>query len=193
MSDRAHVLRVRDGEEATRDLLAPGVGIFTPAVAKGQLVSPGLLLGTLEVLGVQEQLLVPDRVLGRVSKHAAEGSSRVPVQYGDVLATIAAASVAGATGGLVEPSPKQQGALSFVAPMSGRFYSRPSPNEPPFIGEGDTIRKGQTIGLLEVMKTFNRLVYQGDALPEEASVESVVPGDGDDVARGDVILTLTER
>ena len=55
---------------------------------------------------------------------------------------------------------------------------------------------GQTIGLLEVMKTFNRLVYQGDGLPARALVEKIVPGDGDDVARGDVILLLgsaTER
>jgi hypothetical protein len=40
------------------------------------------------------------------------------------------------------------------------------------------------------MKTFNRLVYQGDALPERAKVERIVPKEGDDVVRGDVILAL---
>jgi acetyl-CoA carboxylase biotin carboxyl carrier protein len=74
--------------------------------------------------------------------------------------------------------------------MSGRFYSRPSPNDPPFVSAGEIVQRGQTIGLLEVMKTFNRLVYQGDALPERAVVEKIVPGEGDDVVRGDVILAL---
>ncbi|MGB5809260.1 MAG: biotin/lipoyl-containing protein, partial [Polyangiales bacterium] len=56
--------------------------------------------------------------------------------------------------------------------------------------EGDTVTRGQTVGLLEVMKTFNRLVYQGNDLPESAVVKAVVPADGDDVVRGDVILAL---
>ena len=74
--------------------------------------------------------------------------------------------------------------------MSGRFYSRPSPNEPAFVSAGDTVADGQNIGLLEVMKTFNRLVYQGDGLPDRATVERIVPNDGDDVVRGDPILLL---
>jgi hypothetical protein len=40
------------------------------------------------------------------------------------------------------------------------------------------------------MKTFNRLVYQGDTLPGQATVERIVPNEGDDVVRGDVILAL---
>ena len=74
--------------------------------------------------------------------------------------------------------------------MSGRFYSRPSPTEAPFVVEGDAVHHGQTIGLLEVMKTFNRLVYQGESLPTKAIVEKIVPSDGDDVIRGDAILLL---
>jgi biotin carboxyl carrier protein len=52
------------------------------------------------------------------------------------------------------------------------------------------VQHGKTVGLLEVMKTFNRLVYQGDALPAQATVEKIVPNEGDDVVRGDVILAL---
>ena len=46
------------------------------------------------------------------------------------------------------------------------------------------------MGLLEVMKTFNRLVYQGDSLPGQAKVAQILPSDGDDVVRGDPILLL---
>ncbi|MGD8316349.1 MAG: hypothetical protein PVH21_10100 [Myxococcales bacterium] len=196
MSTDDHVLAMRAGEEDASELLAPSVGIFKAAVEKGQWVSPGQLLGTIEVLGVQHRLLAPNGLTGRVSRHRAEGVSRVPVQYGDSLFTVVAESLVGATAPQPDRPPEQEGALSFVAPMSGRFYSRPSPNEPPFVEQGETIRKGQTVGLLEVMKTFNRLVYGGDALPEQALVERFVPEDGDDVARGDVLLVLaptTER
>jgi acetyl-CoA carboxylase biotin carboxyl carrier protein len=183
-------VRVRDSGE-TSDLLAPTVGIFTPAVAEGELVSEGQSIGTVDVLGVLRELTVPDGIAGRITNRVGGGRSRVPVQYGDVLLTISTASMGKITKTSSAVSvDSTQGALSFVAPMSGRFYGRPSPTEPPFVAAGDTVQHGQTIGLLEVMKTFNRLVYQGEALPERATVQTIVPSDGDDVVRGDVILAL---
>jgi biotin carboxyl carrier protein len=40
------------------------------------------------------------------------------------------------------------------APIPGTFYRRPSPDQPVFKGEGDAVAVGDTIGLIEVMKTF---------------------------------------
>ena len=179
-------MREADG---SRQLLAPSVGIFTPSVREGQLVSGGQKIGTLELLSVSHVLVVPDGVAGRVIARIGGRLSRVPVQYGDVLLGLSSAELA-------DPSSSEagaelhSGALSFPAPMSGRFYGRPSPSEPPFVSPGDTVNQGQTIGLLEVMKTFNRLVYQGEGLPEQAVVEKVVVNDGDDVVRGEPILRL---
>jgi len=189
VSDAGHVLRARrDGE--TSNLLAPSVGIFTPSVVEGELVAAGQLVGTIDVLGVLRELTVPDGVAGRIANRLGERRSRVPVQYGDVLLTISTASMGKEAETGSAASADTEGVLSFVAPMSGRFYGRPSPAEPPFVAAGDTVQHGQTIGLLEVMKTFNRLVYQGDAVPERATVDRIVPADGDDVVRGDVILAL---
>lgn len=193
MSGDGHVLRARPGEGDGRDLLAPSVGVFTPVVVKGQLVSPGQSIGTIEVLGVSRPLLVPPGVTGEVTRRAGEGSSRVPVQYDDVLVRLTDASLSGPSVTPSEEPEAHDDTLSFVAPMSGRFYSRPSPTEPPFVSSGDTVAQGQTIGLLEVMKTFNRLVYQGETLPDRAVVERIVPEEGDDVARGDIILLLASN
>lgn len=190
MSDAAHVLRSCAGDEGTSNLLAPSVGIFTPVIAEGELVSAGQSIGTIEVLGVLRELTVPDGVAGRVVNRVGGGRSRVPVQYGDALLTVSTAAMGHVSEAASTATNETEGALSFVAPMSGRFYSRPSPTEPPFVAVGDIVQHGQTIGLLEVMKTFNRLVYQGDALPERATIERVVPNDGDDVIRGNVILAL---
>lgn len=190
MSRNAYVLGARSGEADTSDLLAPTVGVFTAKVREGQLVSAGQVLGSIDVLGVLSELRAPEGVAGRVTSRIGGARTRVPVQYGDPLFTISAASMAPVVKAGVVGNESSAAALSFTAPMSGRFYSRPSPNDPPFVSAGDIVQRGQTIGLLEVMKTFNRLVYQGDALPEQAVVEKIVPGEGDDVVRGDVILAL---
>lgn len=48
------------------------------------------------------------------------------------------------------------------SPIPGTFYRRPSPEEPPFKNEGDTVARGDTIGLVEVMKTFHEVKADGD-------------------------------
>jgi len=40
------------------------------------------------------------------------------------------------------------------SPLPGTFYRKPAPDQPPSIEDGASINEGDTIGLLEVMKTF---------------------------------------
>lgn len=190
MSSDGHVLRARPVDGEASELLSPSVGVFTPRVDVGGLVSAGQCVGTIDVLGVVSDLLVPDGVAGRIGGRIGGGRSRVPVQYGDSLMMISTVSMTGLSESVSDAKGEREGELSFPAPMSGRFYSRPSPGDPPFISPGDIVQRGQTVGLLEVMKTFNRLVYQGETLPERATVDKIVPNEGDDVVRGDAILAL---
>lgn len=190
MSAETHVLRARIDDAGEQRFDAPSVGIFAPAVREGDLVAAGQAIGTLEVLGVRRVMLLPEGAAGRVTHRIGRPLTRVPVQHGDTLVTLSSASVVSAGECATASDDSSDSAMTFDAPMSGRFYSRPSPQEARFVEEGDAIAKGQTVGLLEVMKTFNRLVYQGDALPERARVERIVPSDGDDVMRGDALLRL---
>ncbi|TFH32752.1 MAG: hypothetical protein E4H00_00685 [Myxococcales bacterium] len=190
MSARRVVLRALPRDGGASDLLATTVGVFAPAVTEGELVSAGQVVGTIDVLGVLRELTVPPGVAGRVTECAGGGRLRVPVEYGEALLVVSTTSMGDVAEETSSVSGDAQGALAFVAPMSGRFYSRPSPTEPPFVAPGDTVQTGQTVGLLEVMKTFNRLVYQGDGLPRQAKVERIVPAEGADVVRGDAILLL---
>lgn len=41
--------------------------------------------------------------------------------------------------------------------MSGIFYRKPSPEEPPFIELGDKVEKGDALGLVEMMKLFTTI------------------------------------
>ncbi|WP_131113502.1 acetyl-CoA carboxylase [Lichenihabitans psoromatis] len=45
-------------------------------------------------------------------------------------------------------------------PLPGTFYRRPSPDQPPFKTEGDTVAIGDTIGLVEVMKSFTTITAE---------------------------------
>lgn len=40
------------------------------------------------------------------------------------------------------------------SPIPGTFYRSPSPEAPPFVEDGASVSVGDTIGLIEVMKTF---------------------------------------
>ena len=44
-----------------------------------------------------------------------------------------------------------------LSPMGGTYYRSPAPGEPPFIREGDKVKKGQTICIIEAMKLMNEI------------------------------------
>jgi acetyl-CoA carboxylase biotin carboxyl carrier protein len=43
------------------------------------------------------------------------------------------------------------------APMIGTFYRKPSPDKDVFVKPGDTIKKGDTVCIIEAMKLFNEI------------------------------------
>ena len=47
-----------------------------------------------------------------------------------------------------------------VSPLPSTFYRRPTPDTPPFKAEVDSIAAGDTIGLVEVMKSFHAIQAQ---------------------------------
>ncbi len=51
------------------------------------------------------------------------------------------------------------------SPMVGTYYESPSPDKPPFVKVGQTVKAGETLGIIEAMKMFN---------PIEADVSGIV-------------------
>jgi acetyl-CoA carboxylase biotin carboxyl carrier protein len=49
----------------------------------------------------------------------------------------------------------QDGSVAVTAPLLGRFYSQPEPGAAPFVTIGSEVSEDTTVGLIEVMKTFN--------------------------------------
>ena len=50
---------------------------------------------------------------------------------------------------------KSNNNIIIKSPMIGTFYRSPNPESDPFINEGDSIKVGQTICIVEAMKLFN--------------------------------------
>jgi acetyl-CoA carboxylase biotin carboxyl carrier protein len=44
-----------------------------------------------------------------------------------------------------------------LSPLPGTFYRKPAPDQPPYKSEGDLVAIGDTIGLIEVMKSFHEV------------------------------------
>jgi acetyl-CoA carboxylase biotin carboxyl carrier protein len=49
------------------------------------------------------------------------------------------------------------GTVRIDAPMVGTFYRAASPEAAPFVSEGDTIKEGQTLCIIEAMKLMNEI------------------------------------
>jgi biotin carboxyl carrier protein len=46
-------------------------------------------------------------------------------------------------------------------PLPGTFYRRPSPQADAYVNEGDHVKPGDVVGLVEIMKSFHEI--QSDA------------------------------
>ena len=49
------------------------------------------------------------------------------------------------------------GSHTITSRTPGVFYHRPSPDAEPYVTEGSSVAEGDTIGLIEVMKTFREV------------------------------------
>lgn len=166
---------------------SPHPGWFSPAIANGELVSGGRVIGELEVLGRHLHLIVDESIEGRAKIDATPRA----VGYGDILlAVVAIAYVAVPGAPAHDAAPIETRGLVFRAPTSGRFYLRASPDKPPYVAVGVELAPGATVCLLEVMKTFNRVTYGGAGLPARARVTELLVADGADVNAGDALVAL---
>ena len=71
------------------------------------------------------------------------------------------------------------------SPMVGTAYIRPSPDADPFVKAGDKVKEGDTIVLVEAMKTFNPITA-----PKSGKIEELLVDDGQPVEFGEVLFII---
>jgi acetyl-CoA carboxylase biotin carboxyl carrier protein len=71
------------------------------------------------------------------------------------------------------------------SPMVGTAYLQASPEAPPFVQPGDKVKKGQTLLIVEAMKTMNPIQS-----PRDGVVKEVLVGDAQPVEFGEPLVLL---
>ena len=107
-------------------------------------------------------------------RHAAEqGLSKVTVTEGNFSITVEntpaeaatatstaaapAAAPAAAQESAAQPEEESYSGTVVSAPLVGTFYAANAPEEPPIVSVGDTVTKGQTLCIIEAMKSMNTI------------------------------------
>ena len=62
--------------------------------------------------------------------------------------------------------------VKVLSPMPGTFYRAPSPDDPPFVKEGDSVKKGDTLCIIEAMKIMNEIEADDNGVIKKILVDS---------------------
>jgi acetyl-CoA carboxylase biotin carboxyl carrier protein len=65
--------------------------------------------------------------------------------------------------------------LTIEAPMVGTFYRAPSPDAQPFVRDGDRVKKGQVVCIIEAMKLMNEIESKVAGRVVKVLVENTQP------------------
>ncbi|GBQ34044.1 acetyl-CoA carboxylase biotin carboxyl carrier protein [Acetobacter fabarum] len=71
------------------------------------------------------------------------------------------------------------------SPMVGVAYLTPDPSSPPFASEGQIVTAGQTLMLIEAMKTFNQI-----KAPKGGTLKAILVASGDPVEFGQPLAII---
>ena len=188
---RKAILVLAEREQDAWVLRAPAVGIWSRIPREGVGLR-GRNVGLLTQGTQRLRLLLPDDVGGSVHESPADRCHFVAVEWGQTLLRLADSGAAGTTPSVETGGSRAAagGAIELRAPTDGVFYHRPTPGAAPFVAPGDTIRFEQAIGLIEVMKTFTQVLYEGHGLPDPAVIEEILVGDGVEVRSGEPLLRV---
>ena len=121
---------------------------------------------------------------------AREVTMAAPVQYAAAPAA-APAPVAAAPAAPQAAMPSDPATIvarsgeEVKSPMVGTAYLQASPEAPPFVQPGDKVKKGQTLLIVEAMKTMNPIQS-----PRDGVVVEVLVGDAQPVEFGEPLVLL---
>lgn len=119
----------------------------------------------------------------------AKTLTSAPVHYAAPVAAaapapVAAAPAAQAPAAEAAAAPRRSGEV-VKSPMVGTVYMQPQPDAPPFIKVGDTIQAGQTLMIVEAMKTMNPI-----PAPKGGKIVEILVEDAQPVEFGEPLVVI---
>jgi acetyl-CoA carboxylase biotin carboxyl carrier protein len=192
MAELKIAARIEEGEGQSFLIRSPSVGVVDAMPALGLYLNPMEGFLALRILGRRHLVLLPRGVQGRVSERFVEGSS-VPVEYNQPLLRLRAGLEASEAERERIGASTGAGATDLIAvpsPSDGIFYRRPGPESPSYVEVGQSIGRGAVLGLVEVMKSFNQILYGGPGLPERGVVAAILVEDSCEVKFGQPLFRI---
>ena len=138
------------------------------------------LAGLLDETGLTEIEIEQDNFRIRVSRAATTVSARVAPLAGP-LAGLAAAEAKAA----IAPASPANHPGAVKSPMVGTAYRSSAPNAPAFVEVGTVVKQGQTVLIIEAMKTMNQIPS-----PRAGTVKEILVGDGQPVEYGEPLMII---
>jgi acetyl-CoA carboxylase biotin carboxyl carrier protein len=117
----------------------------------------------------------------RVARNVSVAAS-VPAAYLPAAAAAPAAVGAAASGAMADPA-KHPGVVP--SPMVGTAYWSPEPGAKPFVEVGTKVSAGQTLLIIEAMKTMNQIPS-----PRAGTVTQILVEDGQPVEFGEPLVII---
>ena len=131
------------------------------------------LIELVEESGIDELEIREGEESVRISRH-----SKTPAQQYYAPAPMpapAAAPVAAPVAAAEAPSAPKLNGTVVKSPMVGTFYRTPAPTSPAFVEVGQTVKKGDTICIVEAMKMMNHIEAEVSGVIESILVENGQP------------------
>ena len=132
-----------------------------------------------------------DAILKLMDRAEKSSFTRVEVQVQDIHLTLErGVSVPAVLPSLLAPLPEQEPAQDRDAvrsPISGVFYLAKEPGAEPFVSAGKQVNKGDTLCIIEAMKTMNEI-----RSPKGGVVSAILAADGATVSAGETLFLLRE-
>lgn len=121
--------------------------------------------------------------LSRVTGALSPSPAVAPVAAQMAPAAAAPAATAPAAGTPAEDMASHPGALT--SPMVGTVYVAAEPDAPAFVAVGDTVKKGQTVLIVEAMKVMNPITA-----PTDGKITQIMVQNGQPVEFGEVLVVI---
>ncbi|MFW8585810.1 acetyl-CoA carboxylase biotin carboxyl carrier protein [Rhizobium beringeri] len=118
----------------------------------------------------------------RVSRAGTPQYVQAPIAAPGYAAPAAAAAAAAAA---PAAAPGRNPANVVNAPMVGTVYMAPAPGARPFIEVGATVKEGQTLIIIEAMKTMNQIPS-----PKSGKITEILVDDGHPVEYGQALVVI---
>ncbi len=101
-----------------------------------------------------------------------KGKKCLPPAGASVAASPAVSAAAPAAPAETPAVSQKPAGKSIKAPLVGTFYAAPSPDQPPFVQVGDTVKKGDVVLIIESMKLMNEVTSDVDGVVQEILVKN---------------------